>query len=179
MSYERHVDQLCQLQVSSCSGPKQEVLSISEFSQAILSTNCAYRNNVPETTFQKRKKTALLEKMLSGSTLDFQSGLFQANTMASSFMRRNKISCHYILHWFDLFYMDFIQVLSLWSPTNGIVTYKDYFKQYLKEKRRTWPFHTYEVPDSRKGMRTPSTTTIFFTLGFAKVFFDLVWTALR
>lgn len=85
----------------------------------------------------------------------------------------------YILHWFDLFYMDFIQVLSLWSPTNGIVTYKDYFKQYLKEKRRTWPFHTYEVPDSRKGMRTPSTTTIFFTLGFAKVFFDLVWTALR
>jgi hypothetical protein len=26
-------------------------------------------------------------------------------------------------------------------------------------------------------MRTPSTTTIFFILGFAKVFFDLVWTA--
>ena len=30
--------------------------------------------------------------------------------------------------------------------------------------------HTYEVPDNRKGVLTPSTNTMFFTPGFARVF---------
>lgn len=41
------------------------------------------------------------------------------------------------MHVFDLFYTDFIQVLSIWFPTNGIITYRDYFKQYLKRETTT------------------------------------------
>ena len=50
---------------------------------------------------------------------------------------------------------------------------------YLDKVGGKQSFHTYEVPDSRNGMRTPSTTTMFLRLGFAKVFFDLAWAALR
>lgn len=35
------------------------------------------------------------------------------------------------------------------------------------------------MPDSKNGMRTPSTTTTFLILALAKVFFDLVWATLR
>lgn len=40
-------------------------------------------------------------------------------------------------------------------------------------------FCTYDVPDCKNGIRTPSTTTIFFTPLLAKVFLLLGWTAKR
>lgn len=40
-------------------------------------------------------------------------------------------------------------------------------------------FYTYVVPDCKNGIRTPSTTTMFFTPLLAKVFLVLGWTAKR
>lgn len=56
------------------------------------------------------------------------------------------------------------------ASTANIAGFLGFLSRPIKEER-----HAYVVPDCKKGMRTPSTTTIFFTPFFAKVFLLLGW----